>query len=219
MLFSCSAKISRIKDAVILELWPFSARDVADLFQLQRQTNAVFVAVRGKRWPDGFHPPTAKLISAKVCSNGLIGYFGDKSQWQNALRQPNSASIVDIKAFIPRRRIQTETDLKSFERYFVAFDEVAALRRWGGYWVHVHDGCKTYIQAPSDDPLRALFANVMRLGGGDLDQEEIENLFKSLISLRSSKCLLLWWFKHFVYHRIANADIHNYEQIQELIAK
>lgn len=201
-----------------MELWPFGMNDLARLLLVQPAGSESFVAVKHNRWRDGFHPPTAKLLSAQMVSQGLIARSVNTTALVTALHKPGLDAVVDFKLFLPKRPVSTKADVALLEKYFEAFDEAAALHSWGGCWIHVHDACKTYITLPSRSGLvRTFFSEILQMSGAQLEMRESVALCQKLCSLPDSKCLLLAWCRDFVRYRIENSDIHNYEKMDELI--
>jgi hypothetical protein len=218
MLSECSFKVSHVKQTSILELWPFGMNDLARLLLAQPAGSESFVAVKHNRWRDGFHPPTAKLLSARIVSQGLIARSVNTTALVTALHKPGLDAVVDLKLFFPKRPISTKADIALLEKHFEAFDEASALNSWGGYWIHVHDACKTYITLPARSGfVSTFFSEVLQMSVPQLEKRESAALCQKLCSLPDSKCLLVAWCRDVVRYRIENADIHNYEKIDELI--
>src|SRR5690242_11466807 len=101
MISECSFKISHVKQASILELWPFGMNDLARLLMAQPAGRESFVAVKHRRWRDGFHPPAAKLVSAQMVSQWLIAGSVNTTVLVNALHKPALDAVVDLKLFFP----------------------------------------------------------------------------------------------------------------------
>ena len=218
MISECSFKISRVKQVCILELWPFGMNDLARLLLVQPAGRESFVAVKHNQWRDGFHPPKAKLLSAQTVSQGLIARGVDTKVLVAALHKPGLDAVVDLKLFFPKRSVSSKADLALLEKHFEAFDETAALKSWGGCWIHVHDACKTYITLPGRSGLGGkFFRTVLQMTGAQLERKESAALWQKLHSLPDSQCLLVAWFRDVVRYRVENLDVHNYEKIDELI--
>ena len=218
MISQCSFIVSRVRQVSILELWPFGMNDLARLLVLHAPGISSFVAVKHNRWRDGFHPPSAKLLSAQIVSQGLIARIDNTTAFLAALQTPEVDAAVDLKLFFPMRPVSTKADLASLERHFEAFDETAALKSWGGCWIHVHDACKTYITLPPRSGLlRKFFTTILQMNGAQLERRESVILWQKLRSLPDSQCLLVAWFRDVLRCRIENADTHHYEKMDELI--
>jgi hypothetical protein len=219
MLSQCSFKVSHVKQTSILELWPFGVNDLVRLLAIQPVGSASFVAVKHHRWRDGFHPPLAKLLTAKVVSQGLIARSSSTSALVAALGKREVDAVVDLKLFFPKKQVSSKPDVALLENHFESFDEAAALKVWGGCWITVHDACKTYITLPPRPGLlRSFFRAVLEMNGARLEKKESASLAKRLWSLPDSQCLFLAWFRDVMRYRVESADLHNYEKLDELVS-
>jgi hypothetical protein len=218
MLSLCSFKISRVGQMSILELWPFGFTDLNRLLSEHPRNGGIFVAVRHPHWRDGFHPPAKKLFSRKVKSQGMVANLKDNSVLVEALNKREFDAVVDLKLFIPKRVVAKKSEIALLQRYFEEFDEAAALKAWGGYWIHIHDACKTYISLPRGSRLlKSFFCGILRTSNAQLERKEISAVYQKLCSLPDSECLLLSWFRDIVRYRVESADVHNYEKVDMLI--
>ncbi len=219
MLCQCSFKISRVRQTSILELWPFDFSDLSRLLSAHPPHGGGFLAVEHPHWREGFHPPSIGLLSGAVTRKGSVANLRSKTLLFDFLRSSEIDSVVDLKLFFPHKPIVKETEIALLERSFEDFNDGAALNAWGGYWIHVHDACKTYITLPlRSGPLNAFFAGILQASGARLERKEISILCRKLHSLPDSQCLILAWHRHSVRCRIKNADVHNNEQMDELIS-
>jgi hypothetical protein len=111
MLSSCSFKVSHVKQTSILEIWPFGVNDLVRLLAIQPVGSASFVAVKHHRWRDGFHPPLAKLLTAKAVSQGLIARSSSTRALIAALGKREVDAVVDLKLFFPKKPVSSKPDV------------------------------------------------------------------------------------------------------------
>ena len=219
MLCHCSFKISRVPQAFILELWPFGADGIKPLLKARPPKYGGFIAVKHSQWRDGFHPPATKLLPGKSVSRGLVVRLDNKIVLSNILESSTLDSVVDLKLFFPSKPVTNKAEVTALEKCFLEFDESSALKAWGGYWIHTHDACKTYITLPLRIGLvDQFFSIVLAASNARLEKGEFSVLCKRLHSLAESQCLLLSWFKDSVRYRVESTDVHDCEQTDKLLS-
>jgi hypothetical protein len=214
MLYQCSFKISHVKRASILELWPFGIQDLERLLIEYPFSRKCFIAIKHPRWPDGFHPPAKKLLAGKANIYDLIASLNGTAELIEALQKPAFDTVVDLKIYFPDKPLATKSKIAYLEKIFEKEDEVSSFKAWGGCWIHIHDACKTYVTFPLQSTmLNKFFVNALQTSGAQIERQEIAILCDKLNSISDSECLIVSWFRDVVYYRIEDADIHNYEKI------
>ncbi|HEX3625755.1 MAG TPA: hypothetical protein VH280_10050 [Verrucomicrobiae bacterium] len=178
-----------------------------------------FVAVDGPGWGDGFHPPSKTLIKGRSTGRGLLSSF-NHSQLRKTLLNLQLAATVDLKFYLPKNSNLHKVDIGRIEACFLNSGESAALKRWGGCWIHIHDNCKTYITCPKQrKTLFEIFSLILNVTGIRIEARQLRWLFEKLHSLPDPECLILSWFDYIVRYRVESVDVHNYEKLDHILMR
>jgi hypothetical protein len=126
--------------------------------------------------------------------------------------------VIDLRVYFPGKRAIPAHELNELESCFKSHDQEIPLRRWGGFWVTIHDAQRAYFSLPKGSARSKKFISTIVFNHNPpVDAERVEDLWAGVSTLRDGECLAIAIDRQFLESKVVDMEVSKCEGVDELL--
>jgi hypothetical protein len=200
MFSQCALSYRQVGREYVLSLWPVKlGRDFTAIKNVTVSSTA-YIAVDSPRWENRIIPPRAKELPLPGNGKRLSCIKRLSSEAvRSYLQSSHAQSVIDIFMYFP---YEEDTDEEFVERCFLTTvgGSEQALKKYGGYWLHVHDGDLARFITGTRQTTLTLFKTCIAALGESISTDSLRNCWNALIS-KSTRGLVVSAYHNTLFFR------------------